>query len=252
MSTSPGEKLTRADNVKRRYLLSLRSKTGLPWELERRKGSRWARTPSGDRCAILASTEASRGAQWWFGLSEKEFHDRAPLAIVLLCLSGDDVTDLVVPADRVKEFLPYLSREHQSGERKLNVFRRGERYVLPVPSRPDVDLTETRGNYAWLRPDSSAPGRLSPDRAALQKATVAPAREGAGLAFFARVRKGLLEPLDETGLADGDLVLVRAIVTRAVSANAAIRRIVARGGPGSLPADFAEQHDHYARGAARR
>jgi hypothetical protein len=31
-----------------------------------------------------------------------------------------------------------------------------------------------------------------------------------------------------------------------------LRRILARGGPADLPVDLAQQHDHYAHGAARR
>src|SRR5262249_163880 len=139
-------------------------------------------------------------------------------------------------------------REQKRGERKINLHRVGSRYVLRVPGRPDLDVTDTRGDLAWLHPGSRfqatvRPGGVAPmssgptDRIAEQAST-----------FFAKVRKGLLEPLDATGLSDGDIVLVKATVSRRVPGSAALRRIVARGGPPSLPPDFAEQHDRYAHG----
>ena len=57
--------------------------------------------------------------------------------------------------------------------------------------------------------------------------------------------------IDASGLADGELVLVRASRVASAPASAAIRKIVARGGPRTLPADFADEHDHYAHGGQR-
>lgn len=242
------EKLSIWDDRKRRELASIRVSTGISLELEGRRGSRWARYPRGS-VAVLSASEHPRGDRWWFSLNEKEFESRDVRGVILLCGAGEGLTRFGIPAERVREFLPHLSKEGKSGERKLNVVRRGERYVLQMPGGREVDLTLARGDFSWLDP-ASFPGHPSVRERSEPPGAEPSARSES--AFFGRVRKGRIEPLDDTGLKEGDLVLVRAAVTGAVPATAALRRIVARGGPAALPADFAEQHDHYARGAARR
>lgn len=245
MGRPVGERRRYWDGSKRRYLAEVGARIGIPLELEGQLSSRWARTPSGP-IAVLASDELRGGDWWWFSLHEGEFRERRARGVVLLCESKQDLFDFGVPASRVAQFLPHLSPDHK-GERKLNVFRRSGRYWLQVPGRDDVDLTDARGDLTWLRPDSAGENAVE----AGTRPEASPRAEAAA-GFFARVRNGRLEPLDETGLAEGDLVLVNATVALAVPATAALRRIVARGGPVTLPADFAEQHDYYGRGAARR
>ena len=70
--------------------------------------------------------------------------------------------------------------------------------------------------------------------------------------FFAVAKNGALHPLDDVTLVSGSIYLVEVREAPSVPANRSLRRILARGGPSDLPADFAEQHDHYAHGAGRR
>ncbi len=241
------EKLTTWDDLKRRYLASIQAR-GIPLELGGRHASRWARHPRG-WVAIPSARESPRGDRWWLSLNEKEFESRDARGIILLCRAGEDLIDFGIPAERAREFLPHLSKEGRSGERKLNVVRRGERHVLQIPGGREIDLTPARGDLSWLEP-ASFPPQPTVRKGSQARGAEPPA--GAESTFFARVRRGRLEPLDDIGLPEGDLVLVRATPARVVPATGALRRIVARGGPASLPADFAEQHDHYARGAARQ
>jgi hypothetical protein len=237
------------DREKRDYLDRLFVKTGVRLELEGRRESKWARG-AGGALAILSSREHA-GPHWWFGLKESEFTRRRALGVVLLCQGGQDILDFPIAASVVEEFLAAL-RPDSKGESKLHLFLRHGRYVLPVPGRPDVDLTPMKGDLSWLSRMGSptVDDERDDDRRPTAPSGSAPRQPDA--AFFARVRKGLLEPLDATGLSDGDVVMVTATVARQVPGSAALRRIVARGGPASLPPDFAEQHDHYAHGAARR
>jgi hypothetical protein len=215
-------------------------------QLEGRKGSRWARADEGV-VAVLGADERLDD-RWWFGLREKEFSDRDALGVILLCGSGEEVVDLGLAGSRVRELLPQLSLEPRRGERKLNIFRRGGRYELQVPGGRPVDVTAARGDLSWL----GAPSQSGRDRTAgADGSPGAQPKDEPVAAFFARVRKGLLEPLDPTGLADGDIVLVTVAKAPTMPTSAALRRIVARGGPRSLPADFAEQHDRYARALQR-
>ena len=58
--------------------------------------------------------------------------------------------------------------------------------------------------------------------------------------------------LDAQALSDGDVVLVSTRPAPTVPSNATLRRVIAAGGPPSLPPDFADQHDAHAHGAAKR
>jgi hypothetical protein len=69
--------------------------------------------------------------------------------------------------------------------------------------------------------------------------------------FFAVAQNGTLRPLDAVRLAPGSHYLVEIHGVPSVPVNRALRRILARGGPSDLPADFAERHGHYAHGARR-
>jgi predicted DNA-binding antitoxin AbrB/MazE fold protein len=69
---------------------------------------------------------------------------------------------------------------------------------------------------------------------------------------FARYCDGVFQPLDPVDLADGQLCQIAARCVQSVPALESFRRIIALGGIAGLPADFAEQHDHYAHGAPRK
>ena len=248
------------DETKRGFLHDL-SGSGRPWTLEKR-GSRWAVGPPGT-IGILAASE-SRPDRWWFSLNEAEFQERRALGVFLLCASRGTTMPFGLRASQLDELLPRLSIDER-GERKLNVLRSGQRFVLQVPGEQDVDLTPALGDAAWIEwlgedatVGPAARERLATygDRAHPSSSSEAPPPSRGGeeettVAFFARVTGAALEPLDASGLADGDLVLVRATRVASAPASAAIRKIVARGGPRTLPADFAEEHDRYAHGGPR-
>ncbi len=230
------------DALKRAFLESVRRDRGVAIELDHRTGSRWARSPAG-AVAVLGS--ADHGNKWWFGVREDEFLDRNPAGLILLCDAEEGLFHLGLASPRVRELLPQLSREGRRGERKLNLFRRGSRLVVQIPGGREVDVSDARGDLTWLLATASAKRGLDEPPAGLDAAPdIVP------LAFFARVRKGVLEPLDEIDLSDGDVVRVVATRASTVPQSAALRRIVARGGPPSLPRDFAEHHDRYAHGGA--
>ena len=60
-----------------------------------------------------------------------------------------------------------------------------------------------------------------------------------------------IEPIEITARR-GDPSWLAGTAAVASARSSALRRIVAAGGPVALPADFAQEHDHYARGTARR
>lgn len=232
------------DTRKQAFLTALRQTKGLDFTLEGRRGSRVARGPAGT-IHILGSLEARPG-RWWLGLDERAFLERDDTrGVVLLCETGTSTLDFWLPAVRVRELLPRMSSS--GGERKFNVVQRGERFSLKLPGAQAIDITATRGDTSWLTRTSSADGQKPSDR---QPTEAVP--DPGEVTFFARVRRGRLEPLDQNPLVEGAVVIVRASAAKAVPRQAALRRIIASGGPGALPADFAEQHDHYTRGAAKR
>ncbi len=233
------------DEVKRSFLKDLRDQTGIDLTLERTNG-RWARGPGG-LAGILGAEERPEGDRWFMGLDEEAFAGRKPLGVILLCEQKDG--HLLVfgfAASRWAELLPRMSRDSGRGERKFDLRRRRDRYLVA-----GTDVTSARDDLSWL----GGSGGVSGSRPAEQGPEAgAPFRESPRRehTFFARVRGDVLEPLDPTGFADGDLVLVSATLARAVPSNATLRRIAAGGGPPSLPPDFAAQHDAYAHGTAGR
>lgn len=245
MRTRGGKSQAMWDEVKRSYLKELRDRTGVDLSLDR-TNARWAWGPRGV-IGILSAEERPEGDRWFMGLDEKAFGERQPLGVILLCEERDG--HRVVHgfgASRWAEFLPRMSRDSSRGERKFDLRRRGDRYFLV-----GIDVTSALDDLSWL-------GGLGPVSVS-RPAEAGSAAEAADLAspraehtFFARVRGNVLEPLDPTGLSDGGLVLVSARLARVVPSNATLRRVVAAGGPASLPPDFAEQHDAYAHGASGR
>jgi len=226
---------------KERVLADVKRKTGLDFALGARRGSRVARGPAGT-LHLLGAAEARAGGRWWLGLNEREFvgSDDAR-GVVLICETASDLVDLWFSADEIRELLPRLTA--RDGERKFNVVRRRDKFFLQIPGLGEKDITPKQGDTAWLtgaragREILSSPPRDFP-------VWYPP--------FLARVRKGRLEPLDPTSLEEGAVVVVRLSTAPTVPRQAALRRIVAAAGTTDLPADFAEQHDHYAHGARRR
>lgn len=230
----------RWDQAKRRYLQAAELRTGATFRLEGR-GARWASGPAGT-VAIMASGSRD-GEHWWFSLEPDEFERRGALGLILLCGPSEPPLDFPIPRARVLDVLPQLRRDRLRGEVKLNLALQAGRYVIQVPEGRDVDVTSALGDLSWLAGGSHGQGPAPGERVPTPNAL----REDA--AFYAYVRRGVLEPLDSPGLPDGTLVIVRATVAPSVPGIAALRRIVASGGPTDLPTDLAERHDHYAHGA---
>ncbi len=238
---------SRWDQIKRSYLEDASRRAGVSLTLRGRRGARWADCDAGP-VAVLGSRDHGQGGLWWFGLREEEFDDRS-LGIILLCETGSGLVDIGLHAPLVRKILPGLSMESHARERKLHLIRRGDSYLLRLADGVTVDVTGRRGDLSWL-------GRVPPPDPSLAPAPDSRSgdapRPRPPVAFFARVRKGRLEPLDVADLAEGELILIRVEKVEHVPSTSSLRRIAARGGPASLPADFAEQHDHYSRGAARK
>jgi hypothetical protein len=175
-----------------------------------------------------------------------------------LCQSKDALLDFGLPRERVLELLPRLGRDQSRGERKLNLVRRRAGYWLLLPDhQAAVDLTASLGDISWISRGAARDAATSrqrtytPDRPEPTPDHVEPPDALFPRSFFARVRAGRLEPLDPLGLPDGTFVRVHATVTESVPQSAALRQIVAAGGPAGLPNDFAERHDHYAHGTRK-
>jgi hypothetical protein len=180
---------------------------------------------------------------WWLGLDWPKVERRKVVGAILLCESGDEVLDFGFSGESLKRLAAKLSRDKGRGEIKLELQPRGDGYFLRIPGEDPTDVTPALGDLSWLLP--AGPGRP-------KSPVSAPPGEGAATAqaFFARVRGGMLEPLDAPDFRDGELVIVRAERAPAVPGNATLRRMLAAEGPASLPADFAERHDAYAHGEA--
>lgn len=241
MSTSRA----RWDQVKRDYLEWLNGFTGSGFMLQGRRGARWATSPMG-KIAILGSKDHGRDGLWWFGLKEAEFTDDA-LGLVLLCEGeGTEVFDICLPGSEVRRLFPLLSIDASARERKLHVVRRDERIFLRPEKGPMIEVTGKRSEVSWLKSAAVLPGvPVSVQAESRNEPTPFT------LGFYARVHDGRLEPLDGIGLAEGELVMARVTRVNAVPSAPSLRRIAARGGPASLPADFAERHDHYIRESRR-
>lgn len=220
-------------------LENLKRATGLEFSLGRRRGSRIARGARGT--LYLPSAIEARADRWFLGLDERGFvRDDEARGVVLVCEGSTEVFDFWFPADEIKALLPRLAAS--GNERKFNVVRRRDRFLLKVPGEQDVDITAKRGDTSWL--GGGIPSHSFPDPRGVLPPWQPP--------FLARIRKGRLEPLDATKLEEGAVVVVRVSPAAAVPRRSALRRIVAAAGDADLPPDFAEQHNHYAHGAPRR
>ncbi len=137
-----------------------------------------------------------------------------------------------------------MSRDGSRGELKFDLRKRGDRYFLA-----GTEVTSALDDVSWLDEQGATESR--PPAVAEPAADKLSVEGDAAHAFFARVHGAVLEPLDPTGLSDGDVVLVTTRPAPSLPSNATLRRIIAAGGPSSLPRDFAEQHDVHAHGAQR-
>jgi len=236
----PARRVDKWHEKKQRYLTQL-ARRGLDATLGRRRGARWAHTPRG-AVGILGASDV--GDRWWFGLSEREFHDHNAIGLILLCESRADVLDFGLSAEQVLSILPRLGADHRA-ERKLNLVRRGERYLLQIPNAEPVDLTSALHDLSWL----TGPSRDIPRGQSLESTVSQASAEP--LSFFAQVHRGTLKPLDRTLLKEGELVLVQLTRVASIPSHPSLRQIVAAGSPSALPADFASRHDFYAHGARR-
>ncbi len=247
----PKAQRTRAEwgQVRRQYLESLRSR-GTRLTL---RGQTWAVTEQGESVVLPGGMAATNNAnQWWLDYDVEGFHQRHAIGAILLCAESDDsLHDFGLPADLVNQLEKQLPQNSQRARRSFNVFRHGDRFELKLTAGEALDITRRRGDVSWLRggaPEGAAMVAEAPaSRASLGREAPPVERR-----FFARLVRGGLQPLDPTDLSEGALYLVQVRQMAAVPSSRALRRIVARGGPADLPADFAEQHDHYAHGAAKR
>jgi dienelactone hydrolase len=238
-----GKRPAEWNDIKRAYLAELRDRTGVELSLDR-TNARWASGPAG-AVAIVIAEERPEGDRWFMGLDPTALDARQPRGVILLCEEASrHLVVLGFGASRWAELVPRMSRGSGRGELKFDVRRRGHRYVLA-----GLDVTSAVGDVSWLT--DARPGKATqpePVDAAPETGPDTPAH--ARHVFFARVRGACLEPLDPTGLAEGELVLVSARLVRVVPTNAGLRRLIAAGGPPSLPRDFAERHDTYAHGTS--
>ena len=240
--TARVKRVDKWDGKKRAYVQAV-SAHGVTLALEGRRGARWATSPRGT-IGILGASEAPGGGRWFLGLNEAQFRERRAVGLILLCEQGDETIDFVLPAERLETFLGQLSQV--AGERKINLVRSRGRYIIQIPGADGADVTNTRGALDWLRPSGRDTDRrrvAAPPRAALQTP------QGR---FFARVRRGRLEPIDRVDLVEGEVVLVRTERVPGAPRHSSLRRILALGGPRDLPVDLAEHHDRYAHGSTRQ
>ena len=224
----------------------------------------WAMTRTGEWVALPGTSDSPIADRWWLGCDPEKLRERQPLGIVLLCKAREGSLHAIgLPRTLFLDFEPKLSRNAK--QVFFNVVRRGTRFLLHLRGGEELDVTAHLDDLSWIangeRSDQRA--RRMPHRPApLTQDLVKEAPENSPRAeepspapatrFFAVVKNGALQPLDEVTLESGSLYLVELRAAPSVPGNRSLRRILARGGPGDLPVDFAEQHDHYAHGAGRR
>jgi hypothetical protein len=210
----------------------------------------WAVTPDERWIAIPGTSDSPVPDKWWLGCDPEKLRTRRPIAIILLCQArGGAVHAISLPATAFRALEGRLSRNQR--QVSFNVVRRGSRFILQLRGGEEFDVTDRVDDLSWATDEK--PYRESPTSDLVLE--TAPAEYAAGstkFRFFAVAENGNLRPLDEVALEPGSFYLVEAGHVPAVPATRALRRILARGGPADLPSDLADQHDHYAHGAARR
>ena len=230
------------DTIKRAFLKEVRDRTGADFALHRTNG-RWATGPRG-AVFIVSGEERPEGDRWFMGLDDRLL-GQIVLGVFLVCetRNGQRIV-LGFGRPRWDALLSGMSRDGSRGELKFDLRKRGDRYFLA-----GTDVTSAQNDLSWL--DEQAPTESGPPAAPEFAAKTLSVHADTEQVFFARVHGAVLEPLDPTGLSDGDIVLVTTRPAPALPFNATLRRIIAAGGPPSLPPDFADQHDIHAHGAPR-
>lgn len=244
MHTRGGRSPDQWDKIKRIVLEELQERTGAAFSLSRVNG-RWASGPRG-LISIVSGDERPEGDRWFMGLDARTLGEAEPLGVILVCEARDGRRIVLgFEASRWESLRERMSRDSKRGELKFALRRRGDRYLLE-----GTDVTSALDDLSWLSKPGSASSSLPGEARSVPDAS--PVLRGTAHSFFARVVGRVLDPLDATELSDGDVVLVSARPAPIVPSNATLRRLIAAGGPSSLPPDFADQHDAHAHGAPRR
>jgi hypothetical protein len=226
----------------------------------------WAVTHNAEWVALPGTSDSPNADRWWLGCDPDKLRERQPLGIVLLCKAREgSLYAIGLPNALFRELEPKLSKPKSERQVFFNVVRRGTRFLLQLKGGEEFDVTAHLDDVSWItngnehRMSSGRPsyGASRVAEGAVTETAERSARDqmpppAAAIRFFAVVKKGSLHPLDDVGLESGSVYLVELRDAPSIPGNRALRRILARGGPGDLPADLAEQHDHYAHGAGRR
>jgi hypothetical protein len=244
MHVRGGKSPSEWDKIKHDFLVEVRHRTGADFSLNRING-RWASGPRGV-VGIVSGEERPEGDRWFMGLDERALDEREPLGVILVC-EGRDGRRIVVGfgASRWTDLARRMSRDRRRGELKFDLRKRGDRYLLA-----GAEVTSALNDLSWLGETDMERDHTQPEAGSITNAPSA--SQSLDRNFFARVRGGALEPMDPTGLPEGEVVLVSTRPAPVVPSNATLRRLIAAGGPPSLPPDFADQHDTHAHGAPRR
>jgi len=115
-------------------------------------GKVWAKTNSGMWVAMPLATERHPD-RWFLGLSETEVikkNNAGGVTIILLCQSDEgSLLDFVIPASKVKELLPKLSKSKD--QLKFNLKKERLHYYLTLPDTQPMDITEFQGRWSILK-----------------------------------------------------------------------------------------------------
>ena len=223
----------------------------------------WAVTRGGEWVALPGTSDSPIADRWWLGCDPEKLRKRQPLGIVLLCKKQEGSLHAIgLPGTLFRDVEGKLSRSRNERQVFFNVIRRGARFLLQLRGSDELDVTAHLDDVSWIangekndEPASALaylPAPITGD--VVREAPDLLPEEGSSVPtrFFAVVKNGALHPLGDVVLESGSLFLVEIRQSPSVPGSRSLRRILARGGPGGLPADFAEQHDHYAHGAGRR
>jgi hypothetical protein len=224
----------------------------------------WAVTQTAEWIALPGTSDSPVADRWWLGCDPAKLLERKPVGIVLLCKSiGGSLHPIGLPRELLLDIEPRLSKNDRHVF--FSIVRRGTRFLLQLRGGEEVDVTAHLDDLSWVAKGgedargagcrSTRPGPIAQDVVRETEEAAAPTENRfatAATRFFAVVKDGALHPLDDVTLEPGSLHLVEIREAPSVPGNRSLRRILARGGPPDLPADLAEQHDHYAHGRVRR
>jgi hypothetical protein len=237
------------------------SRMGIRLELRDRV---WAVTEAAEWIALPGTSDSPVADRWWLGCDPAKLLERQPVGIVLLCKArGGSLHAIGLPRALLLDIEPKLSKNDRHVF--FSVVRRGTRFLLQLRGGEELDVTAHLDDLSWAHKGGEGarrtgwkpthPGPAAQDVVRETPEATAPTENRSAAAatrFFAVVKNGALHPLDDVTLEAGSLHLVEIREAPSVPGNRSLRRILARGGPPDLPADLAEQHDHYAHGRVRR